>query len=134
MKNLTQYVVEKLFLDPFLKKLSISLCQQSKLLHCLLLLYAKLRVIEIYWNIVTRKIIIHSYIKPYTLIPGGYAEAKPRRPLAFNSYKAFLENKKRSYILLTDQISLFHFLYLVRYYRQYEYCNCLLTSFWSHKF
>ena len=31
-------------------KLSISLDQKSKVLHSLLLLYGKLRAIEIYWN------------------------------------------------------------------------------------
>ena len=31
-------------------KLSVSLDQQSKILYCLFLLYAKLSAIEIYWN------------------------------------------------------------------------------------
>ena len=64
----------------------------------------------------------------------------------FNSYNAFLKNKKESgtsclslcmdfqekyflcYILLTDQISLFDYLYFVRY------CNCLFPSWWRDKF
>ena len=62
--QLIEYNMRKIFLKsypkcggkaspkPFSKKskLSISLNQQSKILHSLLILYDKLRAIEIYWN------------------------------------------------------------------------------------
>ena len=71
------------------------------------------------------------------------------RPLSFTSNKTFKKNKKRS-----GTVSLPHFLHgfwrkIICYYLtkfhcvvvftswdigQYAYCNCLLTSFWRHKF
>ena len=38
------------------------------------------------------------------------------------------------YILLTDQISLSNYLYFLRYWAIYIYCNFLITKLWRDKF
>ena len=72
LKNHVQNKVEKLFPDPFLKKieLSIYLDQQSKVLYSLFLLHVS---VEGYRNILTLSC----------------------RPLAFTSHKASLKNKMK---------------------------------------
>ena len=110
-------------------KLSISLDQQSKVLHSLFLFYACQA--EDYLNILKLSC----------------------RGFTFTSYKAFSKNKKRSWTSLpalfsawfmTKYISLVIFYYLTKCYclvafttwdvGQYIYCNCLLTKLWRHKF
>ena len=44
LRNHTQNVLEKLILDPLIKKQNISLNQQSKMLHSLFLLYVQVEV------------------------------------------------------------------------------------------
>ena len=107
---------------PFFKKskFSISLDQQSEVLHSLFLSYVQ---VEKYQNILELKC----------------------WPLAFTSYKAFLKKilslpilcmmfkgKYFSrYILLTDQISFSDCLHLFRYWPIYAlYYNCLFLSLW----
>ena len=106
-------------------KLSVSLYQQSEVLHSLCLLYSQ---VEDYQNILK---------------------------LAFITYKAFLNSRKRfgtslsdsfstwflkkkyfSYyaLLLTDKISLSGCLYIEILGNTYMYCNCLFSSLWRHKF
>ena len=114
---------------PFSKKwkLNISLDHLSKVLYSLFLYCAKLRTIEIYWKLSCRL-------------------------FAFTTYKAFLENKSRSGIILhasfttwflKKSISHVIFYYQIKFnclfvftswdIGQYVCCNCLLTRLWRHK-
>ena len=82
LRNHTQNVLEKLILDPLIKKQNISLNQQSKMLYSLFLLYVQ---VEVYQD--TLKL--------------GFSQ------LALTWYKAFLKHKKG----ILELVSLPYFLH-----------------------
>ena len=109
-------------------KLSISLDHKSKVLYSLFLSYAKLRGLS-------KNMKLSS------------------TPIAFISYKAFLQNKKRSGTSLPASFSIWFvkknlsiviFYYLTKFHclvvftswdiGQYVQCNCFLIRLWRHKF